>query len=151
MSTEGNGSVRNVPVSLTDLAEITATSAEFGFLVDCGRAVECEALFLPNARLIFGPGSPKPGIIEGLAAIREFLVNRQAQTQITSRHVATNFRASANGSDTLQCHSLLTLYRSTDESRQPLVASVSDVDEVFRRDRQGRWKFAERKTTPVFA
>ncbi len=137
-------------VSADDLQSLVAVSTEFGFLVDDGRSAECGALFLPDAKLIFGPGSPKPATLNGIAAIREFLVNRQAQTHVTTRHIATNFRAMWEDAETLAFHSLLTFYRSTDETREPVVASVSDVEELFRRDGQGVWKIAKRTVTPVF-
>ena len=137
-------------VSADDLQSMVALSTEFGFLVDEGRAADCEALFLPNAKLIFGPGSPKPGTLDGVAAIREFLVSRQAQTHITTRHIATNFRAVWQDAQTLAFHSLLTFYRSADQTREPVVASISDVEELFRRDGQGIWKIAQRTVTPIF-
>ncbi len=137
-------------VSADDLQSVVAVSTEFGYLVDMGRSADCEALFLPDARLIFGPGSPRPGTLDGIVAIREFLVNRQAQTHITTRHIATNFRAAWQDPQTLTFHSLLTFYRSADQTREPLVSSISDVEELFRRDAQGVWKIAQRTVTPVF-
>ena len=137
-------------VSPVDAFAISALSAEFGYLVDHGRATECEALFAQDARLIYVPGSPKAGALEGLEAIRNFLTARQAQTQVTTRHVASNFRAVRLESGTVELWSLLTVFRSDDESRQPSIGTVADVCERFRREPDGSWKIVERTTTPIF-
>ena len=72
-----------------ELAALSSKSLEFGYLVDHGRASECSTLFTPDAKLIFAAGSPRPGTIEGIEAIRAFLASRQAQLQVTTRHQAT--------------------------------------------------------------
>ncbi len=137
-------------IAPADLLAISTASAEFGRLVDLGRATECEALFHADARLIFGPGSPKPGTLAGLEAIRAFLTARQSQAHVTTRHVATNFRATPSANGELSLESLLTVFRSDDETREPLVSIVADVAETFRLDPGGDWKILERLTTPVF-
>ncbi len=133
-----------------DALAISAISAEFGYLVDHGRATECEALFLEEAKLSFGPGSPKPGTLAGVAAIRAFLVARQSQTHLTTRHQATNFRLQMQQDGRVNVQSLLTVFRSDDHTRQPLVAIVADVEELFAHNAQGEWRIEERLTTPIF-
>ena len=46
--------------------------------------------------------------------------------------------------------SLLTVFRSADETRQPVVSIVADIHEVFTRSTAGHWLICERKTTPIF-
>lgn len=138
------------PASIALLASLSATSSEFGYLVDHGRATECAELFTTDARLIFGPGTPKPGTLAGLEAIRTFLSARQAMTHVTTRHIATNFRLSYDGGDTATLESLLTVFRSDDSTREPVVSTVSDIREVFTRTDNNTWKITERRTSPVF-
>ncbi len=134
---------------LATLATVSAISSEFGYLVDHGRAIECAELFAPDARLVFGPGTPRPGTLEGVDAIRTFLSNRQAQTHVTTRHVATNFRMAAEGEGVV-LESLLTVFRSDDASRVPAVSVVAAVRERFTRTASGAWQIQERSTTPIF-
>ena len=136
--------------AVAELMILSGMSADFGFLVDQGRATECEKLFTANARMIFAAGSPKPGTLEGLDAIRTFLTARQAQTHVTTRHVATNFRLEWDGGDEARLGSLITVFRSDDAGRMPVVSIVADIEEVFNRDPGGAWLIQERVTKPVF-
>jgi hypothetical protein len=135
---------------VVELLTFSGMSAEFGHLVDHGRAIECVALFAPNARMIFGPGSPKPGTLDGLEAIRAFLAARQAMTNVTTRHLATNFRLEWDGGSEARLESLLTVFRSDDATRQPVISVVCDIQEIFVRDEAGKWRIQERVTKPVF-
>ncbi len=137
------------PSELATLTAIAAISSEFGYLVDHGRAAQAEELFAPDARLVFGPGTPKPGTLEGMEAIRAFLTNRQSQTQVTTRHVATNFRLTQEGPNAV-LESLLTVFRSDDAGRQPVVSVVAEIRELFTRNQAGDWQIQERATTPIF-
>ncbi len=138
------------PTFVAVLIELSSLSAEFGSLVDRGRSTDCAALFTDDAKMIFGPGSPKPGTLDGIEAIRAFLTARQALTSATTRHVATNFRLVWEGGPTASLASLLTVFRSDDETRQPLVSVVADVEERFVRSEDGSWHIQERLTTPIF-
>jgi hypothetical protein len=100
--------------------------------------------------MIFGAGSPKPGTLDGLEAIRAFLTARQAMTNVTTRHVATNFRLEWDGGAEARLASLLTVFRSDDATRQPIVSVVCDIEEIFARDEAGSWRIKERVTRPVF-
>ncbi len=137
-------------ISAEDALFISTRSAEFGYLVDRGRATECAKLFTPEAKLIFNPGSPKLARFEGFDAIKSFLAGRQAQTHVTTRHAATNFRFTEAEAGRVRCHSLLTIYRSEDEGREPSISAVCDIDEVYGRAADGEWMIEERLTTPVF-
>ena len=138
-------------LSPADELAISRTSAEFGYLVDRGRATECANLFTPDATLSFGPGSPKPGTLQGAEAIRIFLTARQAQTHVTTRHLATNFRMERKGDGRVEVESLLTVFRSDDESSQPVISIVADVLEIYSRREDGAWRIEERLTTPIFS
>ena len=135
---------------VAELLTLSGMSAEFGHLVDHGRALEGAKLFAPDAQLIFAAGSPKPGMLEGIEAIRGFLIARQAQTDVTTRHQATNFRMQWDGGAEATLDSLLTVFRSDNETRQPVVSVVADIHEVFTQSTRGEWFIRERRTTPVF-
>ena len=135
---------------LEQLLILSDLSAQFGHMVDQGRATDCATLFTSTSRLVFAHGSPKPGTIEGLEAIREFLTARQALTHVTTRHVATNFRLRPINASEAQLDSLLTVFRSDDASLEPIVSVVCDIREHFVRTEAGQWLILERTTTPVF-
>ena len=139
----------NAPFAL-ELLTLSSISAEFGSLVDGGQAAACERLFAPGARMIFAQGSPKPGTLDGLEAIRTFLIARQAQTHVTTRHIATNFHLTWNGGSEAKLESLLTVFRSDDAGRAPVVSVVCDIEEIFTRQESGAWLIQERLTRPVF-
>jgi hypothetical protein len=136
---------------VVELLTLSGISAEFGHLVDHGRATECAELFASDARMIFGAGSPKPGTLDGLEAIRAFLTARQTMTNVTTRHLATNFRLDWDGGAEARLESLLTVFRSDDATRKPVVPVVCDIQEIFARDEAGKWRIQERLTKPVFA
>ncbi len=138
------------PTSIAALVTLSAISSEFGYLVDHGRATECAELFTSDAKLVFGPGTPKPGTLEGLEAIRGFLTARQALTHVTTRHIATNFRLEYDDGATARLESLLTVFRSDNSSRHPIVSTVSDIREIFTRAENDTWKIQERGTSPIF-
>lgn len=132
------------------LLTLSDLSAQFGHSVDQGHATDCATLFTDTARLVFAQGSPRPGTIEGLEAIRDFLTAREALTHVTTRHIATNFRLQPLSATEAQLDSLLTVFRSDDASREPVVSLVCDIRERFIRTEAGQWLIQERTTTPVF-
>ncbi len=138
------------PSFVVELLTLSGLSAEFGRRVDDGRALACLELLASNTRLVFGEGSPKPGMLEGLESIQAFLAARQAMTHVTTRHVATNFRLEWDGGAEARLDSLLTVFRSDDATRRPVISVVCDIQEVFTRDEAGQWKIQERLTKPIF-
>jgi hypothetical protein len=137
-----------LPLSADDRQAITDILLRFFWLVDHGRADETAVLFTNDARLIFGPGSPKPGTVDG-AAIPVAMTARAAQTNITTRHVISNLAIAVQKDGTATASSLLTLFRSENETRASLPAAVADLDEVYIRQ-DGEWRIRQRTVTPVF-
>lgn len=117
-------------------------------LVDDGRATETADLFTPDGSITFGPGAPNQGTISG-DTIRSAMAARQAQAHVTTRHVLSNFLVTPEADGALAVRSLLTLYRSDDESRPSTVASVADVNDRLVASGPG-WKIASRTVLPVF-
>lgn len=118
------------------------------WLVDNGRAAEVAELFAHDAAWTFGPGTPKPGTVSG-DEIGQFLIARQAQTQVTTRHVLSNVLIEPIDGGAASARSLLTLFRTDGGEPVAQVASVADiVDRLERRD--GEWKIVNRLVAPVF-
>jgi ketosteroid isomerase-like protein len=120
----------------------------FFWLVDHGRAAETAALFARDATLTFGPGSPKPGTIDG-ADIAPAMAARQAQSNVTTRHVLTETQVVGNADGSIEMSSLLTLFRSDDEQRDSYPVSVADIEDVLVRE-NGAWRIKTRNISPVF-
>jgi hypothetical protein len=135
-------------LSPDDRHAITTVMYRFYRLVDQGHADQTAALFTPTARLTFGPGSPKPGTLTG-DQIPPAMIARGQQTHVTTRHVLSNIQLEPKADGTVEAYSLLTLFRSEDDSRDSYPASVADIIEVFARH-EGAWKVQSRDILPVF-
>ena len=72
--------------------------------------------------------------------------------RVITRHLATNFRLEWTGGPEARLESLLTVFRSDDATREPVVSVVADVQEVFFTRHEGdTWHgFRKRLTKPVF-
>jgi ketosteroid isomerase-like protein len=130
---------------------ISACIIEFAYLVDHGHATACETLFTEDAQLTFGPGTPKPGTLAGIAAIRAFLGAREAQAHVTTRHTMGNIRLHQRESGEVEAQSVLTLFRSETAVKPPTVTFIADIDELYTKQPSGEWRIKERLITPVFA
>jgi hypothetical protein len=137
----------NVPIEARQA--ITDGIHLFFNLVDHGKAGSTADLFTHDARLTFGPGSPKPGTIEG-PAIREAMAAREQQTSAFTRHVVTNIIFTSADDGAVSATYILTLFRSDDESRSSAPAFVADVAETWV-PRDQDWKLAERTIGPTFS
>jgi hypothetical protein len=132
----------------SDRQDIIDVILRYFWLVDHGRADETIPLFSSHATLTFGPGAPKPGTIEG-PAISAAMVARARLTSATTRHVVSNIQMHGRGVGEIDCSSLLTLYRSDDDSRDSHPASVADIEDRFILE-DGAWKIGQRIISPVF-
>lgn len=120
--------------------------AQFHNLVDQGRASDCLALFAPGARLVFGPGLPNAGTIEGLEGVAGFLAARQA-APVTTRHLVATSWLRATGPDEIAARSVIALFRAPAEN--PLLpAAVADLEETYVRTGAG-WRLLLREVRPV--
>ncbi len=135
-------------LSAAEQIAITRLLYQSFWLIDNGRASEVADCFAANGSLTFGPSAPKPGTLEG-EQIAQAMAARQAQSQVTSRHVLSNVLVEPLGSDRAKLRALLTLFRTESDQLVPDIASVADIeDTVIRCD--GEWKIAERLILPVF-
>jgi hypothetical protein len=138
----------NATIALEDRIEIEALIHRFYWLVDHGKADETADLFAPTARLTFGPGSPKPGTVEG-PDIKSAMLARSKQVNVTTRHVLSCIALAARPDGMVDAYSLLTLFRSEDEGRDTYPASVADIEEIMVRI-DGKWRVQERIILPIF-
>jgi hypothetical protein len=135
-------------ISADDRQAIVDLIHRYFWLVDHGLADQTAECFTATAKLTFGPGAPNPGTIEG-AAIGAAMVHRSKQSNITTRHVVSNVALAAIDDSRVQAHSLLTLFRSVDASRDTYPASVADIDDVVVRDAD-TWRIQDRTISPIF-
>lgn len=132
---------------LVDRAAIVACVEKSFRLVDDGQADKTALLFTQDARWTFGPGTPKPGTLQG-AEIDTAMKARAALTHVTTRHALTNVDVELDG-DEAAVRAIMTLYRSDDDSRSPVPRVVADLtDKLVRLD--GHWLIRERLVMPVF-
>lgn len=133
----------SVRVALTDAIHL------YYHLVDSGQASQVAGLFAPGGSLTFGPGSPKPGTIEG-RAIADAMRAREAQTSAFTRHAVTNIVLTGIDTDSVSARHMLILFRSDDASRSTLPTFVADVEDRWVRSGDA-WTLAERTILPSFA
>jgi len=90
--------------------------------------------------------------LEGKDAIRTRLMKRR--NDLVSRHVLTNILINVESADAASGITYLTLFRTYDETREPIQgavqpAMVGQYNDKFVRTSQG-WKIAERILVPAF-
>jgi len=138
-------------VALQDAIIIQALQSEFHYLVDHGRASECTALFVPDGKMVFGPGSPSPGTLEGAAAIAQFFDRRQAMSDVTSRHVISTPHFERIDASRVAVTTILTVFRMQGAGpHAPDVTLVADMHEIYVRTRDKGWRLELRDVTPVY-
>lgn len=123
---------------------IEALSIEYAWLIDHGRADEVAELFTSDAILDTGEQSA------GIVAIRETL-DKRAALDIRSQHVVSNVRLVAEAADRIRGTVAMTVYRRAgDQVGEAESVIVAESDDVYQRDAQGRWLFAQRRLVPRF-
>lgn len=136
-------------LSPQDRLDLMALVNRSFWLIDNGRASESADLFGEDASLTFGPGAPRPGTISG-ADIAAAMRAREAERDVTSRHVLSNMIVSSEGAGTAVVHSLLTLFRHSGANPVPVVRSVADIIDACV-ETGGDWKIASRRILPIFS
>ena len=132
---------------LADRLAIEQLVVEYAYLLDHGRANELAALFTSD------------GVLEtlgerahGRPAIAAFYAKRAADSR-TTRHITTNLRLVFEAPDRASGTRLILYFRG-DGDGPPFPASpgsVGEYSETFRREADGRWRFASRTNTLLFA
>jgi uncharacterized protein (TIGR02246 family) len=107
--------------------------------IDQGEATEAIDLFTEDAEV--GDAGQS---IKGRDAIGHMLAAREANTGRRTRHQVTNVMFELTGPDTAVAHSLLCLF-VLGISEEPSIRAISEFDDEFARDAEGRWRFARRQ------
>lgn len=123
---------------------IEALSTEYSWLIDHGYADQAAELFTDDAVLSAGGTD-----VSGISDIRRHLEQRARNREIRSRHVVSNIRLLSEGSGQVRGTSIMSIYRNTVESGRPQLI-IGDVEDLYRRGADGRWRLAQRKLAPTF-
>jgi uncharacterized protein (TIGR02246 family) len=109
--------------------------------IDQGAASAAVGLFTDDAE-VGGEGQS----ISGRDAIAHMLAAREADTGRRTRHQVTNVMFKLTGPDTAIAHSLLCVF-VLGVSEEPTIRAISEFDDEFTRDAEGRWRFTRRSAT----
>ena len=129
-------------------AEIEALSIEYYYRIDHGEAESVVDLFTEDG--LFHPGGSKP--IVGRPAIRAYYAAR-SKSWVT-RHVTTNLRLTYIDADHVEAVRLFTHYmgdRADGAGPYPAIPSVGEYQESIVRGADGRWRYASRVASALFA
>lgn len=126
---------------------IDALVAEHAWLIDHGRAAEIAGLYLEDGRML-GVG---PDLVSR-AAIRAWGEGRAAMSERVSRHLCSNMRLVPQAGGLITGTVLLTVYRHDGPAPRPARPfAVGEYEDVYARDADGRWRFAERRLVVLFS
>lgn len=120
--------------------------ADHAWVLDHGDPTDLPDLYTDDGRLL-GVGPP----LDGRAALVGWAQRRAALTGRVSRHVHTNIRLERLEEDRVRGQLVTLLYRHDgpgDGPSWPML--VLDYHDVYARQADGRWLFAERTVTRVF-
>lgn len=126
--------------------EIEALVAEHAWLVDHGQAHRIHELYLPDGCLL-GIG---PDLI-GRDAIAAYGRERGNMVGRTARHICGTMRLVALEDGRFRGTVPHTLYRHDGTGKGlPEPMAVGDYEDIYARDNEGRFRFAERRVVVVF-
>lgn len=124
--------------------EIDALNAEFAYRIDRGDPETVVDLFTANGFYARSTGEKSVG----REAIRAAYRQRAAAGKRTARHIFTNLRLTHESDNRIQGQCILTLFAQDGEP--PLVAEpflVADYDDIYEREADGCWRYAQRVVT----
>lgn len=124
--------------------EIDALNAEFAYRIDRGDPETVVDLFTANG--VYARSTGEKSV--GREAIRAAYRQRAAAGQRTARHIFTNLRLTHESDSRIQGQCILTLFAQDGEP--PLVAEpflVADYDDIYEREADGCWRYAQRVVT----
>jgi uncharacterized protein (TIGR02246 family) len=125
---------------------IEALNAEFAWLIDHRNGVGVAELFAPD-----GVYDMSNQVYSGRGQIAQFYEARKARGRRAARHVFTNLHLTPEGPDRATGTVILTLYAYDGEPPYPAAAIlIADYNDIYVRDRDGRWRYQSRTIVPVF-
>lgn len=126
--------------------EIESLVYEHAWLIDSHQSNRLADLYLEDGRL-YGIGPEQ----KGRDALLEHGKRRAAMTGRTARHVCTNLRLTPLDNGRVAGHLVTTLFSHDGEglgTADPI--AVADSHDIYAKDGDGRWKFAERRLELIF-
>ncbi len=135
------------PRILETYFEIQSLIYQWAHCLDQGKYSEIPDLFTDEGIYIFDENWDIRGRAQLEARYRD-----RAATDRVARHVSTNLIISVLNSDRASGTGTLTVYRHVGAGLGSTVpASVQDFKDIYEKSSDGRWRFAERRLTQVFA
>ena len=125
---------------------IEALNAEFAWLIDHRNGIGVADLFMAD-----GVYDMSNQVYSGRGQIAQFYEARKARGRRAARHVFSNLHLTPESPDRVTGTVILTLYAHDDEPPYPTGAIlIADYNDVYVRDRDGRWRYRSRTIVPVF-
>ena len=127
-----------------DLRSVEALLTAFGRCADARDGDSLAALFLAEGTMTMGPHT-----VTGRAAIATFSNDRYADPARRTRHVWSNLFVEQSTDGSLLSRSIQQTFDQS-AAEAPAQLRVSDLEDTFRRDAAGQWRFASRVIRRVF-
>ncbi len=126
--------------------EIEALVYEHAWLIDDHRSDRLGDLYLEDGRL-YGIGPD----LKDRAAVQAHGTVRAQMSRRTARHVCTNLRLTPLDDGRIGGHLMITLFSYDGDGLGPAdPCAVADAHDIYARDGDGIWKFAERRVELIF-
>jgi len=139
-----------VTLAVPDHLALQQLAARYWALADLTGDFALADMFTPDA--VFELGTLR---LEGLPAIEEFFAHRAAsmhKSGRTTRHLASNFLAVAEGEGRVRVRSTVLVYAASGELPLPAgePSGIADFEDVCQRQPDGSWLYHHRRATTVF-
>ena len=125
---------------------IEALNAEFAWLIDHDHSDQVAELFVADGQYT-APGKE----VVGRDAISAAYRDRSARGIRTSRHIFTNLRLQQLANGRVGGTSIMLLFGEDGPPPHPAKPlGVTDYDDVYVCEHDGKWRYASRRVTPLF-
>jgi uncharacterized protein (TIGR02246 family) len=125
---------------------IEALNAEFAWLIDHDQSDRVAELFTADGKYT-APGQN----LAGRSSINAAYRNRAARGVRTSRHIFTNMRLRPLANGMVGGTSIMLLFGQDGPPPHPAKPlGVTDYDDVYVCERDGKWRYVSRMVTPLF-
>lgn len=137
-------------LSTEDRSSLTALCMEYCWRVDFGHAERIPELFTEDCVWVAPPGAAVGGTVTGMAQMIDHW-RRRAQLRVTTRHLLSNLRYTADGPAGARGWISLTCYVAHEGEPKPASAKiVADYLDTYRKGADGRWRICTRRIETIF-
>jgi len=130
---------------MADEAALLRLCVSFAERIDGGHAASVTELFTPDGVLVSGGER-----VSGATALRERFTRRERETGLVTRHLITNASFAIQEPERASGRMLMTVFRRHDGDTGMALPRVADVEDVYMRGVDGRWRIAQRRIEKVF-